>query len=100
MFKKFFAEIVPQFSDRTSGFSRVVKLGVRRGDGAPVSVVELLTEKPAEKTETKEKKEKKASKASSTTTKGTPKPKPKKERAAAKTKAGAQKSVTHSTKNK
>ena len=53
VFKKLYAEIVPQFSDRDSGFTRVVKLGVRRGDGAPVSIVELLTEKPAEETKGK-----------------------------------------------
>ncbi len=46
VFKKLFDEIVPQFKDRTSGFSRVIKLGVRRGDGAAISVVELLVEKP------------------------------------------------------
>lgn len=55
VFKKLFKEIVPQFENRDSGFTRVMKLGVRRGDGAPISVVELLTEKPAEK-ETKKKK--------------------------------------------
>jgi large subunit ribosomal protein L17 len=44
--KKLFTEIVPQFKDRPSGFSRVIKLGFRRGDSAMVSVVELLTEKP------------------------------------------------------
>lgn len=62
VFKKLFAEIVPQFAERNSGFSRVVKLGVRRGDGAPLSVVELLTEKPTEKADAKAKKEKKAAK--------------------------------------
>jgi large subunit ribosomal protein L17 len=60
VFKKLFKEIVPQFGDRTSGFTRVIKLGVRRGDGAPMSVVELLTEKP--KVETDKKKAKKAKK--------------------------------------
>jgi len=59
VFKKLFDEIIPQFSDRTSGFTRVVKLGVRRGDGAPMSVVELLVEKPAEETGKKGKKDKK-----------------------------------------
>ena len=63
VFKKFFDEIVPQFGDRESGFTRVVKLGVRRGDGAPLSVVELLTEKPAEKTDKKDKKSKKTAKS-------------------------------------
>ena len=60
VFKKLFTDIVPQFSDRTSGFTRVIKLGVRRGDGAPISVVELLTEKPVEEAEAKGKKGKKA----------------------------------------
>ncbi len=55
VFKKLFDEIVPQFKDRSSGFSRVIKLGVRRGDGAPVSVVELLTEKPVVVEESKDK---------------------------------------------
>ena len=57
--KKLFEEIVPQFTDRESGFSRVIKLGVRRGDGAPLSVVELLTEKPVEEDDSKRKKDKK-----------------------------------------
>jgi len=58
VFKKLFSEIVPQFEGRTSGFSRVIKLGVRRGDGAPVSVVELLIEKPIQVDEGKDKKSK------------------------------------------
>ena len=65
VFKKLFSEIVPQFADRPSGFSRVVKLGVRRGDGAPISVVELLTEKPVKETDKKGKKGKKKAKAAS-----------------------------------
>lgn len=44
--KKLFTEIIPQFQNRNSGFSRVIKLGHRRGDSAMVAVVELLTEKP------------------------------------------------------
>jgi len=60
VFKKFYEDIVPQFADRDSGFTRVIKLGVRRGDGAPVSVVELLTEKKADKVDSKDKKKKKA----------------------------------------
>jgi len=62
VFKKLYNEIIPQFGDRESGFTRVVKLGVRRGDGAPLSVVELLTEKPVEKTDKKDKKSKKTAK--------------------------------------
>jgi len=44
--KKLYTEIIPQFKNRPSGFSRVIKLGHRRGDSAMLSVVELLTEKP------------------------------------------------------
>jgi large subunit ribosomal protein L17 len=44
--RKLFTEIVPQFKNRPSGFSRVIKMGHRRGDSAMVAVVELLTEKP------------------------------------------------------
>jgi len=62
IFKKLLGEIVPQFSDRTSGFSRVIKLGVRRGDGAPISVVELLTSKPVDESGQKGKKGKKGKK--------------------------------------
>ncbi len=58
VFKKLFSEIVPQFSDRDSGFTRVIKSGFRRGDGALMAVVELLTEKPPEKTDDKKSKKK------------------------------------------
>ena len=64
VFKKLFSEIVPQFSDRDSGFTRVVKLGVRRGDGASMSIVELLTEKKVKETDKKDKKAKKTKQAS------------------------------------
>ncbi len=62
VFKKLFDEIVPQFEGRNSGFSRIIKLGVRRGDGAPMSVVELLIEAPEAASE-KDEKGKKGKKA-------------------------------------
>jgi large subunit ribosomal protein L17 len=60
--KKIFDEIAPKLKDRQGGYTRVVKLGMRKGDGASVSVLELLLEKPAmeEKKGKKEKTEKKA----------------------------------------
>ncbi|UCC43879.1 MAG: 50S ribosomal protein L17, partial [Candidatus Zixiibacteriota bacterium] len=67
VFKKLFDEIVPQFTERDSGFTRIVKLGVRRGDGAALSVVELLTEKPKAESSGKGKKDKKAAAKSSRT---------------------------------
>lgn len=59
--KKLFTEIAPHFAERQSGFTRVIKVGHRAGDGAPVSLVELLTPKPkvtADKDKKKAKKEK------------------------------------------
>ena len=59
--KKIFDEIAPKFKERVGGYTRVLKLGVRRGDGAALAVVELLIEKPA-KEEKKGKKEKETKK--------------------------------------
>ena len=56
VFKKFYDEVVPQFKERNSGFTRIMRLGVRRGDGAPMSVVELLTAKPVVEKPSKAKK--------------------------------------------
>ena len=40
--KKVFSTIAPRFSDRPGGYSRIVRLGPRVGDGADVAVIELL----------------------------------------------------------
>ena len=40
--KKVFDTIAPRFSDRPGGYSRIVRLGPRVGDGADVAVIELL----------------------------------------------------------
>ncbi len=39
--KKLFDEIAPRFKERAGGYTRVVKLGIRRGDAAPLSIVEF-----------------------------------------------------------
>lgn len=62
LIKKLFDEIAPKFADREGGYTRVSKLGPRRGDGAPLSVVELLLER-APKEEKKGKKGKGEKKA-------------------------------------
>jgi large subunit ribosomal protein L17 len=40
--KKLFADIVPRYADRPGGFTRMVKLMPRRGDGAPMAQIELV----------------------------------------------------------
>lgn len=75
--KKLFDEIAPEFENRTGGYTRVLKLGRRRGDGASTAVVELLMEKPVVAEKEKGKKEKGAAKARPATTK---KPKEKKKK--------------------
>ena len=39
---KLFSEIAPKYSDRTSGFTRIVHLGQRQGDSAPIVQLELV----------------------------------------------------------
>lgn len=76
--KKLFDEIAPEFENRDGGYTRVLKLGKRRGDGAPTAVVELLMEKPVVVEKEKGKKEKGATKAQPATV--AKKPKEKKEK--------------------
>ncbi|NLM73536.1 MAG: 50S ribosomal protein L17 [Clostridiaceae bacterium] len=39
---KLFDEIAPKYKDRKGGYTRIYKLGARRGDGAEVVVLELV----------------------------------------------------------
>jgi large subunit ribosomal protein L17 len=41
---RLFAEIGPRFASRPGGYTRIVKLGHRDGDGAEVARIELLSE--------------------------------------------------------
>ena len=39
---KLFREIVPKYAERTSGYTRIVRLGPRAGDAAPIVQIELV----------------------------------------------------------
>jgi large subunit ribosomal protein L17 len=40
--KKLFDDIAPRYEDRNGGYTRILKVGHRRGDGAPVVFLELI----------------------------------------------------------
>jgi large subunit ribosomal protein L17 len=67
--KKLFDDIAPSFSDRNGGYTRVVKLGPRTGDGAEMAVLQLvgfeqliIDEQEKQKQKRKERVEKKKAK--------------------------------------
>jgi large subunit ribosomal protein L17 len=53
---KVFDELAQRYQNRAGGYTRIVKVGFRRGDAAPMCMLELITEGGGEKAKKKGKK--------------------------------------------
>lgn len=44
LIEKVFVELAKRYADRPGGYTRIIKVGNRRGDNAPISIIELVGE--------------------------------------------------------
>ncbi|NIP29720.1 MAG: 50S ribosomal protein L17 [Candidatus Dadabacteria bacterium] len=54
--KKLFSDLAEKYQDRPGGYTRIIKLGYRKGDNAPISLIELVQEEFKQKKKRKPKK--------------------------------------------
>ncbi len=59
---RLFDELKDRYLDRQGGYVRIVKKGIRKGDGAPISVIQLLPVDEQEKSDKKKTKKSKVTK--------------------------------------
>lgn len=60
---KLFADLAQRYQARSGGYTRSVKVGFRAGDGAPMSLIELMTGETKKKSKKRKRKAKKAAEA-------------------------------------
>ncbi len=61
--QKLFGEVAERFQSRPGGYTRIVKIGPRHGDNAPMSVIELTDRGESARSEADKKRERRAKRA-------------------------------------
>jgi large subunit ribosomal protein L17 len=63
LIEKVFVDLARRYKDRPGGYTRIIKVGRRRGDNAPMALIELLSESEPVAKASKDEGEKAAEKA-------------------------------------